>query len=98
MKRFLPKTLILLAVLLAGCGSSDEEAFSPGGPVPAEEELPPALVGGPPSDVPVTLQLQRWHMLDSDVSASSFRRMDELFSVSVVTRAGPLWELPRNEQ
>jgi CubicO group peptidase (beta-lactamase class C family) len=94
MKRIFPNTLLFLAVLLGGCGPSGEEPPA----APVQEELPPALRGGPPSDVPVALQLQRWHMLDSGVSALSFRSMDALFPISVVARAGPVWELPRSDR
>jgi CubicO group peptidase (beta-lactamase class C family) len=86
---------LLLALLAGGCGS-EAEVPPPGGG-PAQEEVPAPLQGGPPSDVPLELQLRRWHMLDADVSATSFRRMDELFPIDVVARGGPVWELPRDE-
>src|SRR5688572_15094482 len=79
-------TTVALGVLLVSCGT------------PVQQELPPALRNGPPSGVPVALQLQRWHMLDSAVSARTFSSMDKLFDTRVVRRAGPVWGLPRAER
>jgi CubicO group peptidase (beta-lactamase class C family) len=46
----------------------------------------------------VELQLRRWHMLDADQSAVSFRSMDTLYPLANVARGGPVWELPRAER
>lgn len=63
-----------------------------------QQQLPPPLRGGPASDVPVAVQILRWHMLDSDVSALMFRSMDTLFTTRTVARSGPEWALPRADQ
>ena len=62
----------------------------------AQQILPPPLQDQP-SDVPVAIQILRWHMLDNDVSALTFREMDKLFTTRKVARSGPVWELPRND-
>jgi CubicO group peptidase (beta-lactamase class C family) len=77
---------LLCAVLLA-CGAAS-----------GQQQLPEPLRGGPASDVPVALQVLRWHMLDDNVSALTFRRMDDLFTTRTVPRAGPVWNLPRDEK
>jgi hypothetical protein len=64
----------------------------------AQQELPPPLLGGPPSDVPVAVQVLRWRMLDSDVSALMFRSMDTLFTTRTVARSGPEWTLQRADR
>nr|PZN63724.1 MAG: hypothetical protein DIU62_10730 [Pseudomonadota bacterium] len=64
----------------------------------AQQELPAPLRGGPASEVPVAVQVLRWHMLDGEVNALTFRRMDDLFPTRTVPRAGPVWELPRDER
>ena len=61
---------------------------------PAQQVLPAPLAGGPPSDVPVAVQILRWHMLDNDVSSLMFRSMDTLFTTRTVARSGPVWVLP----
>src|SRR5690606_24752758 len=63
----------------------------------AQQTLPPPLEGGPPSDVPVAVQILRWHMLDGDVNALMFRSMDSLFTTRTVARSGDVWRLPRND-
>jgi CubicO group peptidase (beta-lactamase class C family) len=63
-----------------------------------QQELPPPLRGGPPSDVPVAVQILRWHMLDSEVSSLMFRSMDTLFATRTVARSGPVWTLPRADR
>ena len=65
--------------------------------VSAQQVLPPPLVGGPPSEVPIAVQILRWHMLDNDVSALAFRSMDSLFTTRTVARSGPVWALPRSD-
>ena len=60
----------------------------------AQQQLPAPLAGGPPSDVPVAVQILRWHMLDNDVSSLAFRSMDTLFTTRTVPRSGPVWTLP----
>jgi CubicO group peptidase (beta-lactamase class C family) len=64
----------------------------------AQQVLPPPLVGGPASDVPVAVQLLRWQMLDNNVSSLMFRSMDSLFTTRTVAHGGPVWTLPRNDQ
>ncbi|MBN1239694.1 MAG: serine hydrolase [Gammaproteobacteria bacterium] len=63
----------------------------------AQQSLPAPLAGGPPSDVPVAVQILRWHMLDNDVSALTFRSMDSLFTTRTVARSGRVWALPRSD-
>ena len=63
----------------------------------AQQQLPPPLQGID-SDVPVAVQILRWHMLDNDVSALAFREMDQLFTTRTVARSGPVWTLPRNDR
>lgn len=90
-----------LALLLTACGGEGSTTPPPAPPSPPASpapELPPPLRSGPPSDVPIDLQLQRWRMLDASVNAVSFRSMDALFSIDTVARSGPVWELPRDER
>jgi len=61
----------------------------------AQQALPPPLAGGLASDVPVAVQILRWHMLDGGVNALTFRSMDTLFTTRTVARAGQTWVLPR---
>jgi len=65
--------------------------------ISAQQVLPPPLAGGPPSEVPVAVQILRWHMLDNDVSALAFRSMDSLFTTRTVARSGPVWALPHSD-
>lgn len=60
----------------------------------AQQALPPQLAGGPPSDVPVAVQVLRWSMLDANVNALTFRSMDTLFTTRTVPRSGSVWQLP----
>src|SRR5688500_958680 len=70
----------------------------PGLQVQAQQVLPaPLQTGGPESNVPVAVQLLRWHMLDNEVSPLMFRSMDQLFTTRKVARSGPVWELPRQD-
>ncbi len=64
----------------------------------SQQTLPPPLQGGPHSDVPVAVQILRWHMLDENFSSLAFRSMDELFTTRTVARSGPVWHLPRNDR
>jgi CubicO group peptidase (beta-lactamase class C family) len=64
----------------------------------AQQQLPAPLQGGPPTDVPVAVQLLRWHMLDGDVNALMFRSMDMLFTTRAAARGGEVWRLPRNDR
>jgi CubicO group peptidase (beta-lactamase class C family) len=64
----------------------------------AQQALPPPLLGGPPSEVPVAVQILRWQMLDNDVSTLTFRSMDSLFTTRTVARSGPVWALPRSDR
>lgn len=63
-------------------------------PAAAQQQLPEALRGAPASDVPVAVQVLRWHMLDSDVNALTFRDMDQLFTIRTVAHSGKPWALP----
>ncbi len=63
----------------------------------AQQQLPGPLRDGPASDVPVAIQVLRWHMLDSEVNALTFRTMDTLFTTRTVARSGPVWHLPRRD-
>ncbi len=63
-----------------------------------QQVLPGPLIGGPASDVPVAIQILRWHMLENDVSSLTFRSMDTLFTTRTVARSGPVWALPHDEQ
>lgn len=62
----------------------------------AQQTLPPPIAGQP-SDVPVAVQILRWHMLDNNVSALVFREMDQLFTIRTVARSGPVWTIPRTD-
>lgn len=64
----------------------------------AQQVLPPPLVGGAPTDVPVAVQILRWQMLDNSVSSLTFRSMDTLFTTRTVARGGPVWTLPSRDQ
>jgi CubicO group peptidase (beta-lactamase class C family) len=64
----------------------------------AQQVLPTPLAGGAPSDVPVAVQILRWHMLDNDVSSLAFRSMDALFTTRTVPRGGAVWALPRQDR
>ena len=66
--------------------------------VVAQQVLPTPLADGPPSDVPVAVQILRWHMLDNDVSSLAFRSMDTLFTTRTVPRGGAIWTLPREDR
>ena len=59
----------------------------------SQQVLPAPLRAGPPSAVPVAVQILRWHMLDNDVSSLTFRSMDTLFTTRTVARSGPIWRL-----
>jgi CubicO group peptidase (beta-lactamase class C family) len=61
----------------------------------AQQQLPAPLAGPPASDVPIAVQILRWHMLDNDVSSLAFRSMDTLFTTRTVPRSGAVWTLPR---
>lgn len=64
-------------------------------PVAAQQQLPAKLAKGTPSDVPVAVQIARWHMLDRDINTLTFRSMDTLFTTRTVAHSGPVWALPR---
>lgn len=64
----------------------------------AQQVLPAPLLKGEPSAVPVATQILRWHMLDGDVNALTFRSMDTLFTTRSVPRAGDVWQLPRADR
>lgn len=64
-------------------------------PAGAQQILPSALTEGPPSTVPIAVQIARWHMLDGDINMLTFRSMDRLFTTRTVAHAGTPWRLPR---
>lgn len=64
-------------------------------PAMAQQAAPSALADGPPSSVPLAVQIARWRMLDGDVNTLTFRSMDRLFTTRTVAHAGPAWRLPR---
>jgi CubicO group peptidase (beta-lactamase class C family) len=64
----------------------------------AQQTLPAPLRTGPASDVPIAVQVLRWRMLDSDVNALMFRRMDDVFTTRTVARSGAVWTLPRADR
>ena len=64
-------------------------------PAGAQQQLPAPLASGAKSDVPVAVQIARWHMLDGDINTLTFRSMDTLFTTRTVARSGPVWQLPR---
>jgi CubicO group peptidase (beta-lactamase class C family) len=63
--------------------------------VAAQQSLPAPLQLQPASDVPVAVQILRWHMNDADLNALSFRSMEQIFTTRTVPRSGPVWRLPR---
>ncbi|MEY4762835.1 MAG: hypothetical protein RLZZ200_2691 [Pseudomonadota bacterium] len=63
----------------------------------AQQTLPGPLAGGTPSDVPIALQIARWHMNDGDLASFTFRSMDRLFTTRVVPRSGSVWQLPQSD-
>jgi len=64
-------------------------------PAAAQQQLPPPLANGAKSDVPIAVQIARWHMLDGNINTLTFRSMDTLFTTRTVARSGPVWQLPR---
>lgn len=68
------------------------------GATAGQQELPEPLRDGPASDVPVAVQVLRWHMLDAGVNALTFRSMDTLFTTRTVPRSGAVWNLPRHDR
>lgn len=70
-------------------------AFLVAMPAAAQQQLPAPLAGGAKSDVPVAIQIARWHMLDGDINTLTFRNMDTLFTTRTVAHSGPVWQLPR---
>lgn len=76
-------------------GAAALALFAPATPARAQQELPDHLRGTPPSDVPIAVQVLRWHMLDGDVNALTFRSMDQLFTTRAVPHSGSAWKLPR---
>jgi len=68
------------------------------GAAAAQQQLPlPLQIESPATDVPVAVQLLRWHMLDNNVSPLMFRSMDTLFTTRTVARSGEVWQLPRSD-
>lgn len=69
-------------------------AFAFAVPAQAGQQLPPELTNGQASDVPVAVQIARWHMLDGDINTLTFRSMDALFTTRTVAHSGTSWQLP----
>ena len=76
-------------------GAATLAILSPTASAQAQQALPENLREAPLSEVPVAVQLLRWHMLDGDVNALTFRSMDQLFTTRAVPHSGPAWTLPR---
>jgi CubicO group peptidase (beta-lactamase class C family) len=87
MKTMIRRTLLPAAALLA-------MTFMPATAF-GQATLPPQLAAGPPSEVPIAVQLLRWHMNDAEINSLTFRSMDTLFTTRSVPRSGPIWKLPR---
>lgn len=85
MKKTFSRKILFVALILTASGNA---AW-------AQSVLPPELASGPQSDLPLTVQLMRWHMLDTEISSLTMRSMDKLFTTRKVPRSGPVWELPR---
>lgn len=64
----------------------------------SQQVLPAPLASAPASEVPVAVQILRWHMLDNDLSSLAFRSMDTLFTTRTVPRGGAVWKLPQANQ
>ena len=86
MKHARPLSLAMFATALLSAGAA------------AQQVLPTPLQGGQPSEVPVAVQILRWHMNDGDANALSFRSMDQLFITRTVPRSGRVWVLPREDR
>lgn len=84
--RFPIRTLLGATALAAVCMTVSADA---------QQQLPKELLEGPASDVPVATQVLRWHMLDQDVNALTFRNMDQLFTTRTVAHSGAPSLLPR---
>jgi CubicO group peptidase (beta-lactamase class C family) len=63
----------------------------------AQQQLPQQLDIEPPSDVPIAIQILRWHMLDNNISPLIFQNMESIFTIRTVARSGPVWRLPYTE-
>lgn len=89
--------VVMTAALFSGC-TGPAPSMAAAAPATAGQQLPSPLQGDPPSQVPVAIQVLRWEMLESRVSALTFRSMDVLFDTRTVARKGPVWVLPRREK
>jgi len=78
-----------------GRGVTAAIALSFAGMAAGQQQLPAPLQGGTASQVPTAVQILRWHMLDPDVNALTFRSMRSLFTTRTVPRSGDVWQLPR---
>lgn len=63
----------------------------------AQQQLPKPLMSGPKSEASVAVQTMRWHALDGNVNAFTFRNLDQIFITRTVPRAGSVWQLPKAE-
>lgn len=64
--------------------------------VVAQQILPEQLLGGRESELPVAVQVLRWHMHDDNVNAMTFSNMDKLFTIREVSPSGEVWDLPKD--
>ena len=62
----------------------------------AQQSLPEQLLGGRESEIPIALQVLRWHMHDDNVNAMTFSNMDKLFTIREVSPSGEVWDLPKD--
>ena len=60
----------------------------------APAQAKPGPVEAPPPDPVVSM---RQHWLDADINAFTFRNSAQMFETRSVSRAGPVWGLPRGE-
>lgn len=73
-------------------------AFSAPASASAQQDLPAQLQTGAKSDVPVAIQIMRWHMNDGDVNSFAFRNMDQLFTTRTVAHSGSPFAFPKVER
>lgn len=59
------------------------------------QEGTPLPEGSAPSSVPLAIQSVRWHMLDAEVNALTFRSMNQIFDTREVLHRMQTLEIPR---
>src|SRR6056300_1304301 len=85
MKNLNPKiTIFLLVLSIVSLGAT------------AQQVRPEQLIGGKVSEIPIAVQVLRWHMHDDNVNAMTFRSMDTLFTTRTVSPSGTAWDLPKD--